>query len=123
MNIEPTNEQDNEQEKKRRKRDVVWDHVDGAEDEDVCWCKHCPHKWKVDTIRLHFGIDKNGYRLPGKGSCRKNPYASTGSPGSVTSHLVAAMSPALQKKFREEMACLIATRLHFMSIRATWDLA
>ena len=111
MSNEEDNEQDNEQEKKRRKRDSVWDHVKGVEDENYCWCKHCNQKWnftitkKVETIRQHFGVDKNGFRAHGSGSCRSNPYPSAAAPNSITAHLVAPMSPALQKKFKEEIAC------------------
>ena len=104
-----------DQDRKKRKRDSVWDHVGGEEGEGRCWCKHCPKNWnfsitlKVETIRLHFGVDKNGMRIPGQsGSCRNNPYAAGPPPTSpIAAHLVAAMSPALHKKFKAEVACFL----------------
>lgn len=100
-----------EQAKKKRKRDGVWEHVLGEDNAGICWCNCCKKEWnfsiteKVEIVRKHFGVDKNGMRLPGNsGKCRCNPYSSSVSSSSISAHLVAAMSPALQKQFQSEIA-------------------
>jgi len=101
-----------EEQKKKRKRDGVWEHVGGEDDEGRCWCRHCPTEWKfsitqkVATVRAHFGVNDNGLRIAGQsGKCRNNPYAPATLNTPIVSHLVAAMTPALQKQFQSELAC------------------
>jgi len=105
-------EDDDQTSRKRRKRDGVWEHVVGEDNGGTCFCRHCAKKWsfsiteKVDTVRLHFGVDKNGHRIPGKSApCPKNPYAPSAVQNAITAHLVAPMTPALQKKFQDELSC------------------